>query len=292
VGNLAMGGRGKTPVVAHLARLLLEAGERPSILSRGYGRRRVEPGVVVVSEGAGPLTSVDRSGDEPMMLARTTTGVPVLVSEDRRLAGALAERVLGATVHLLDDGFQHLALARDVDLVLVKPGDLAGRAMPFGRLRESVGVLAVADAVIVDGPLSNADRLGSVTVFSLRRALGDVRDDNGDRWRPEDGPVVVLAGIAEPGHFLDMLTASGWTSASLITVRDHYRYGRGDVRRLVAAVDRTGARGVVTTAKDAARLTPLAPLPIAVAVAPLEVAIEPAAAFRGWLLERIREARG
>ncbi len=103
-----MGGRGKTPVVAYVARLLVEAGERPAILSRGYGRRRQEDGVVVVSDGRHLLADLDRSGDEPLMLARTVPGAAVLVCERRALAGALAERRFGATVHVLDDGFQHV----------------------------------------------------------------------------------------------------------------------------------------------------------------------------------------
>jgi hypothetical protein len=145
VGNLAMGGRGKTPLVAYIASLLLEAGERPAILSRGYGRRRVEDGVVVVSDGVRLLADLDRSGDEPLMLARALPGVMVFVSESRTIAAALAGRVFGATVLVLDDGFQHRAIARDVDIVVVTPADLDDRRAPFGRLRESVSALSRAD---------------------------------------------------------------------------------------------------------------------------------------------------
>ena len=112
VGNLAVGGRGKTPLVATLARLLLEAGERPAILSRGYGRTRPEDGVVVVRDPDGIRADLARSGDEPLMLARQLPGVSILVSGDRYLAGRLAEHHFGSTVHVLDDGFQHLQLDR------------------------------------------------------------------------------------------------------------------------------------------------------------------------------------
>ena len=95
VGNVAVGGRGKTPVVASLARLLLEAGERPSILSRGYARRRPEDGVTVVSDGCRVLADIDRAGDEPLMLARALPSVPVLVGADRYVGGVLAERRFG-----------------------------------------------------------------------------------------------------------------------------------------------------------------------------------------------------
>jgi len=114
VGNIAMGGRGKTPVVAHIARLLIEAGERPAILSRGYRRRRPEDGAVIVSDGTHILADIDRSGDEPLMLARMVPGAAVVVCEVRTVAAALASRVLRTTVNLLDDGFQHRAMRRDV----------------------------------------------------------------------------------------------------------------------------------------------------------------------------------
>ncbi|MGE5361104.1 MAG: tetraacyldisaccharide 4'-kinase, partial [Bacteroidales bacterium] len=146
IGNIAVGGSGKTPAVAHIARLLLAAGERPAILTRGYRRRDRTEGVVVVSDGTRIRADVARAGDEPMMLARALAGVGVFVGADRYLSGLLAEGHFGATVHLLDDGFQHVQLARDVDIVLVRPGDFTDRVMPAGRLRESPSVLSRADA--------------------------------------------------------------------------------------------------------------------------------------------------
>ena len=136
VGNLRVGGSGKTPAVDYIARLLLAAGERPAILTRGYARKRVQEGVTVVSDGARVLGDLAASGDEPLMLARGLPGVRVLVCADRYLAGVLAERRLDATVHMLDDGFQHLDLARDVDLLVVGEEDLDERPLPEGRLRE------------------------------------------------------------------------------------------------------------------------------------------------------------
>src|SRR4051812_35187847 len=119
VGNLAVGGRGKTPMVATITRVLLEMGERPAILSRGYARTHYEDGVVVVRDAAGIRSDLGRAGDEPLMLARQLEGAAVLVSSERYLAGRVAEHHLGATVHVLDDGFQHLQLDRDVDILLI-----------------------------------------------------------------------------------------------------------------------------------------------------------------------------
>ena len=208
VGNISLGGTGKTPVTALIARWLIEAGERPAVLSRGYGRAMVEHGVVVVSDGRHLLADLDRAGDEPLMLAREAPGARVLVCEQRALAGALAERALDATVHVLDDGFQHLQLARDIDLVVTNAQDLAGRPLPFGRLREPVSALQAADAVIFDGDPPNA------SYFTLRRTLGapsvvgcgvlsaECRVPGAECQVPSAecrvGKCVALAGIARP----------------------------------------------------------------------------------------------
>ena len=297
-----MGGRGKTPIVAHIARLLLDAGERPAILSRGYGRRSVEDGVVVVSDGAHLLADVDRAGDEPLMLARAVRGAGVFVCDQRAMAGALAERHFGATVHVLDDGFQHVALARDLDIVVISPEDLEDRPIPFGRLRQPVSALKAAHAIIVDDgttPTPAESRPDAVFAalpsqalrFSLRRALGRVRSLDPDRPWPDTGSVVGLAGIARPDRFMAALRATGWQVAREVTVPDHHRYTAADLSRLASEVTAAGATGVLTTEKDAERLLPWRPFPVRIAAVPLEVSIEPRDAFRSWLLDRIREAR-
>jgi tetraacyldisaccharide 4'-kinase len=294
-----MGGRGKTPLVAVIARLLLDAGERPSILSRGYGRRTVEDGVVVVSDGSHLLADLDRSGDEPLMLARATPGAVVLVCDQRAIAGALAERHLGVTVHLLDDGFQHRSLARAVDIVVVSPDDFHDRPLPFGRLRESIASLADADAVIVDAgdaespPLDLPGRVpASVARFALRRSLGRARALEPDRpGAATTGPIVALAAIARPERFFGALRAAGWQVAREVAFRDHHPYAPGDLARLADEVKAAGATGVVTTEKDAERLLPWRPFPVPIAAVPLEVALEPGEAFPAWLLGKLREAR-
>jgi len=299
VGNIAMGGRGKTPVVALVTRLLLAEGERPAILTRGYHRRRPLDGVVVVSDGVSILAGLDESGDEPMMLAEELSGARVLVSDVRAVSAAIAERALGATVHVLDDGFQHRAMARDVDVVLVAPADLGGRRLPFGRLRESPTALNRAHAVILDAPADEAiGRLRlppTVRVFRLRRTLGAPRFPFG-ATPPLDRatPVVALAGIAEPDRFRASLEAGGWTVARLLAYRDHHRYTTADVDAIVRAVRDAGAPAVVTTAKDAVRLRPHAPFAVPVAVMPLDVAVEAVdngPAFAPWLIDILRRAR-
>jgi tetraacyldisaccharide 4'-kinase len=202
VGNLSVGGTGKTPVVAELARWLVARGERPAILSRGYGRTDRPPGAVVVSDGTSILAPLARAGDEPLMLARGVPGAIVCVSSSRYLAGVVAERRLGATVHLLDDGFQHLALARNLDVLVTTVGEIpTGRVIPRGRLREPAGAAARAHVLVVMGAAADAANaeawtLGVSLACGASRVIGEPRgigtrregDGRGDRdGRDHDG---------------------------------------------------------------------------------------------------------
>lgn len=298
VGNIAMGGRGKTPVVAHIARLLIEAGERPAILSRGYRRRRHEDGVVIVSDGHRLCADLDRAGDEPLMLARMVPGAAVLVCDVRAMAAALAERQLNVTVHVLDDGFQHQSLRRDVDVVVVRPDDLRGRRVPFGMLRSPVSSLQRAHAVVIEGDersligIARTSDDGPFRMFTMTRALGTPDPLEPSRpWPAGRWPVVALAGIAEPLRFARALQAGGWHVAQTMGFADHHPYSARDVERIAAVVRETGAGAVLTTTKDAMRLLPLRPLPVPFAAVPLDVTIDPPDQFRAWLLERVDEAR-
>jgi len=176
IGNLVVGGSGKTPLTALVARLLADAGERPAVLSRGYARVAADDGVTVVSDGLRLRADLARAGDEPLLLARSLPGVAVLVCADRFLAGRLAERHLGATVHVLDDGFQHMQLARDVNLLIVDRADVdRPRLLPSGRLREPLSAARAADGVLVTGAEDDeaaqriAERLGVAEWFTLHR---------------------------------------------------------------------------------------------------------------------------
>jgi tetraacyldisaccharide 4'-kinase len=255
---------------------------------------------VIVSDGRHLRADLDRSGDEPLMLARRVRGACVLVCDVRAMAAALAESVLDVTVHVLDDGFQHRSLARDIDVVLVTPQDLGDRRVPFGRLRSPVRALTRADAVIVDGgevadvlpQLSRTIDPDTTPVFTLRRRLGPpswLDGHTGPTPGPgSTGPVVAVAGIAQPTRFVQALEAAGWTVGDLVAFADHHRYRTPDLERIAEVA---GSRLVVTTEKDAVRLLPLRPLPVPVASIPLVTTIEPADAFQQWLSERLVGAR-
>lgn len=299
VGNLRVGGTGKTPTVAYIARLLVESGERPAILTRGYARRRALDGVTIVSDGATVRADLDTAGDEPLMLARALPGVAVLVGADRYLSGVLAERQLGVTIHLLDDGFQHFELARDVDLLLASEDDLADRPLPVGRLREGIAAAAAADAALVTAGYDTAAErigraLGIATVFRVTRAIAPPRALTGSRESvvvPPNSRVFVVTGIARPDRFLADVSAAGWEIAGAMDFRDHHPFDARDIRRITDAARSAAAAIVLTTEKDAVRLTAcdLGDLPIA--AVPLVVGVEPADRFRDWLLARLATRR-
>ncbi len=296
VGNLRVGGSGKTPIVAHIARLLVAQGERPAVLTRGYGRRIVSPGVTVVSDGQRVLAGLDDAGDEPLLLARELPQVAVLVGADRYLSGHLAETRFGATVHILDDGFQHLELARGTDLLLVGEDDLSDLPLPAGRLRESIAAAASADAALVlAGYPSAADRIGRAfkvsPVFRVTRTLGVPRMIAGARDSvvvPSGSRVFAVAGIARPERFFADLTSVGWEIVGSMTYRDHHRFTRRDVERIAAAAKASSAAIVLTTEKDAVRLAAHVLDDLPAASVPLHVGVEPAEGFRDWLMGRLR----
>ena len=283
VGNLSVGGSGKTPVVAALAGMLIHMGQRPAILSRGYARRRSTDGIVVVSDGTRVLVPVEDSGDEPHMLARACPGVPVLVCADRHLAGRLAEKQFNCTVMLLDDGFQHLALGRNVDVLVMPASDLDEAVLPSGRLREPLDAASSADCVLVPGSDDDVARVAAtfdrMPVFHMTSHFGPLQGIDAAAAKR----VVAVAGIARPERFFTALRGQGYELVREVRFPDHHWYSPGDLDRIRAIVKETGADGVVTTEKDAVRIAPQPGW----AVLPMVAVIEPAERFSSWLLERL-----
>ena len=266
VGNLAVGGAGKTPVVLALAERLLARGARPAVLTRGYGatvnRARV------VCAGDGPCLDASEAGDEPTLLARRLPALVVLAGPDR---AALAERAVrdhGATVCLLDDGLQHRRLHRDLDLVVLDASAPLGngRRLPAGPLREGIEALDRAHLVWLsradrpgpglDALLAEAEARGLPVVRSRYRptALVDVA---GGAPEPVDAlagaRVLALSGIARPEGFRRTLEALGAEVVAEARFPDHHRFAAAELEAVRAEAEAAGAR-IVTTEKDAARL--------------------------------------
>ena len=239
IGNLAVGGSGKTPFLILLGELLQQRGITFDVLSRGY--RRETRGVAVVD----PKGSPRDFGDEPLLIARKL-GVNVIVGENRYQAGAMAEATFGPQLHLLDDGFQHRQLARDFDIVLVTPGDAHDSLLPAGRLREPLASLARADAVVLTND-SSADG------FGLRNQL--VWHVHRDIAPPETlEPWFAFCGIARPESFFQQLEAAQVVLAGTRAFSDHHRYTAEDVDELQRLRQQAAAPAFVTTEKDAVNL--------------------------------------
>jgi len=243
VGNLSVGGSGKTPFVILLGEQLQKRGVPFDILSHGY--RRETRGVLLVD----PSGTAGAFGDEPLLLARKLRA-PVILGESRYQAGLFAERKFGPQMHLLDDGFQHRSLTRDFDIVLLPAEDVSDGLLPFGRLREPLSSLRRADAVVLanDARAPESLRPGAF-VWHVRRGI---------QLGSASGPQIAFCGIARPHNFFAQLRAIGVTLAAEHPFRDHHRYISADIQQLSELQRRHNAEGFVTTEKDAVNLGPLA----------------------------------
>ena len=242
VGNLSVGGSGKTPFVIALGELLAERRIRYDVLSRGY--RRMTRGVRVVDPDGTPADFAD----EPLLTARRLK-VPVIVGESRYEAGRLAEGKFDSELHILDDGFQHRSLQRDFDIVLLTAEDLRDNLLPSGRLREPLSSLKRADAIgLPAGVSGDHPALADKTIWRVKRELVLPAVPS----RP-----IAFCGIARPQQFFSQLRDAGVSPAAEIVFRDHHRYGREDLDRLKTAERERSADGFVTSEKDAINLGPL-----------------------------------
>jgi tetraacyldisaccharide 4'-kinase len=274
VGNLSVGGSGKTPFVIALGELLKARGTRFDVLSRGY--RRKTRGVLVVE----PDGAAADFGDEPLLISRRL-GVPVIVGESRYEAGRVAEQRFQPQLHILDDGFQHRSLARDFDIVLMTERDFDDKLLPSGRLREPLSSLARADAVaLATGLTVDHPALRQKAIWRVQREL--VRPNLS--YSP-----VVFCGIARPEQFFAQVRAAGITPAAEIRFRDHHAYNRNDREKLLALRNKHGAGGFLTTEKDAVNLGPLRADLEPLAIAMLTVTIDNSNDVVDAILARIAE---
>jgi tetraacyldisaccharide 4'-kinase len=290
VGSLSAGGAGKTPFTIALARLLQREGIPVDVLSRGYGRR-----------GAGaarvdPNGSAEWFGDEPMLIARDA-GVPVFVAERRFEAGRFSEGLAGGggqpkiDLHLLDDGFQHRQLARDVDIALIGSEDLADSLIPAGNLREELSALQRASVLAIptgdDAAVDRVRKMGMqqpVWRFSREMRVPEAAK------REAAGPVVAFCGIARPEQFFSGLESAGAQVAGRIAFADHHPFDARDIAVLQKLVAANGAMALVTTAKDQVRLGALeTQLGVPVLTAGLRVALEDEAGAVSLLRSELKD---
>ena len=265
VGNVTVGGSGKTPLVATLAQELLAREFPVAVISRGYGREGHAP-FVLVSDGKEVLVDAREGGDEPVELARKIPALVVAVGADRvRAAETLLEK-LGRHVILLDDGFQHRRLARDVDLVCFDctESESSLHLLPAGRLREPLRNLKRADAVVLTrwSESCRTPELGDVPVIrAISRVVGFTRlgepggkDDTLDAGAFHDETVSLALGVARPERVRESLDAHIAHVAHIVVRRDHHRWSETELREIADEAKAKGARALLTTGKDAVKM--------------------------------------
>jgi tetraacyldisaccharide 4'-kinase len=288
VGNYHVGGAGKTPTVLALTELLRNLGETPVVLSRGYGGRLHGP--IKVDPGRHGAADV---GDEPLMLART---VQVVVARDR-IAGVALARSQGASVILMDDGFQNPAIAKDASLIVIDGGRGLGNGcvFPAGPLRAPLPPqLARTDAVVVIGDGAAAEAVAAAIAALGKPVLSaHLKPDDASVASLSGKRVLAFAGIGDPGRFFRTLRASGVTVIQERAFADHHRFSAGEVEMLTEQAKRD-ALTLVTTEKDLARLRTADGLPgWAQKVVPFAVTLEfdAAAELRKFVTDRLFRAR-
>ena len=305
VGNLSVGGTGKTPLVILIAETLLAGGHRPCILTRGYGRRGGKRCIVLEP---GPKRHADprKVGDEPAALARALPDVPIYVCRDRFHAGILAEQRFQPTVHLLDDGFQHLALHRDLDIVLldVTCSPHVSALLPAGRWREPFSALRRAHWIIL-----TRTELGDASAWQERvqalnpqartfhcrtKFCGLVDARNG---LPESyanlcaKKAVAFCGIGNPAAFFADLRGWGFRVVAESVFPDHHVYRRHELDNLLAPAQRAGAAAILTTQKDLMNLPPDWDSPMPLFACCIHAEIEEKMEFERALLAEVEAAR-
>ncbi|GAB4252291.1 MAG: tetraacyldisaccharide 4'-kinase [Acidobacteriota bacterium] len=303
VGNLTVGGAGKTPLVARVCEDLGELGFDPAVLSRGY-RGRAERSNVLVSDGREILVSPEVAGDEPYLLAQLLPGVPVAVGRRReRSARLVLERLPAASrVFVLDDGFQYLALDRDLDLVIFDAaGSLDRRLLPAGPLREPWSALRRADAACLTRchlPNARPDEFTAaihritpgLPCFRFRTEYAGWIDESGKLYPPRHLHRVratVVAGIGNPQQFLDDLARLGIRIVNEFLLPDHHRFSAAEVDRILDHARRLGSEVVITTEKDRVRLLDYLPSDPPLWTLRIRFVPEQTREWVQWLAERL-----
>jgi tetraacyldisaccharide 4'-kinase len=282
VGNITMGGTGKTPTVLLLARMLMERGKRVVVLTRGYGGT-LEGSTHIVSDGAALLLSPEEAGDEPCLLASSLAGLMVVMGSDRYSAGTLAMEKLSPDIFILDDGFQHLRLKRDLDILLLDGANpfAGGEICPAGLLREPVAAASRADLIIFTrcGETQPAPENlipGIPYCVSSHSLTGWTPLSGGEKKPLSDlagRRVLAFAGIADPSAFFDSLEAQGISIVATVAFPDHTVYAKEEMEALGRLKRSKSANCLITTSKDAVKLQPYRGIMRDCCVAKLELVI-------------------
>lgn len=301
VGNITAGGTGKTPLVEKVCRILAAEGRRVCVLTRGYGRQNAADRVLV-SDATAVLAQAPQSGDEPLLLAENLLGVAAVVCDaDRAAAGRWAIEKLDSNVFVLDDGFQHLQLARDLDLVVIDATNPwgGGHLLPHGTLRELPRGLARADCAIItrteqidDSSALKSEihkQMGDRPVLASQMTTNGVRQISGTVLNPSTSmpqPVGAFCAIGNPHSFINQLRQENLQLTNTQIFPDHYSYKQADISELSRKAKADGAASLITTAKDAVKLRTLQ-FGVPCYILEIEIAIDNEEALRGLVRKAI-----
>lgn len=307
VGNITAGGTGKTPTVMHLARLFQTRDFRPVVLTRGYKRKSRKP-VLPVSDGNTILTTPQESGDEPYLIAAGLKNIPVVVGADRYSSGMFAKDHFGSDVFILDDGFQHLKLYRDINILLIDASNPTGNGymLPAGILREPLAGISRADCIIIsradEGDKSKAEKLvrsfnKKTPVFYSSLKVSGIMDAHGKTYSPDyiiGKNLLLFSGIGNPGSFKRSVNENGGVIKGEIRFPDHYWYSKRDMERISGEAERLSADAIITTEKDLIRLTGAGLINGESLVKPLltlKVEISIDKGFDEWVLRQVKRLK-
>ena len=285
IGNITLGGTGKTPAAIAVAEEAKKLGFQPIILTRGY--KGTAQGPCFVTKGDKPLLTAEQAGDEPLLMAETLSGVPIVKGADRYEAGmfaieagewqkakkgeesafSLGPLAVSPIIFILDDGFQHWKLYRDRDIVLIDSRNPFGnrKLFPAGRLREPLTELSRADVIMITkaeredaGLIAEIRRYNKhVPIFFSEHRVTAVRSGTGQRQPPDclrNRKVFCFCGLADPEAFRNTVAGSGAEVAGMKAFRDHHRYRQQDVAEIVKESSSSGASWIITTDKDMVKL--------------------------------------
>ena len=304
IGNITTGGTGKTPLVEWVCRVLAKDASKACVLTRGYGRANPET-QVVVSDGSRILVDERLAGDEPFLLAGKLIGVAAVIANvDRVAAGHWAIQNLGANALVLDDAFQHLRIARDVDIVTIDAtnpwGD--GALLPHGRLREDIEGLSRAHCVVItraeqveslDYLRTSIQKHTSARVFTSRMVTASLQTIHGepvDHNTLTPASVTAFCGIGNPASFFTHLERAGARVVLTQAYADHHVYQQNEIDRLIEKAKAAGATALVTTAKDAVKLSALH-FELPCYKLEIEIAIDEGEQLAGFILSQIAVGR-